>query len=93
MHPALERQVDPVVDEPVAHHPVTNPGLAQQVHGALLQDARLDRLLDRLAGLHVDHHRLHAPQVQHVRQQQPRRPRADDSDLGTHDRAPFLWRN
>ncbi len=59
VQPALERQVDPVMDEPVAHQPVPQPGLPQQIHRALLQDPRLDRLLDRLPRLDVDHHRLH----------------------------------
>jgi hypothetical protein len=68
VHPAAERQVDALVDEPVAHHPVPHAGLAHEVDRALLQDSRLDRLLDRLAGLQVDHHRLHTPLVQQVRQ-------------------------
>ena len=74
-----------MVDEPVAHHPVPHPGLAHQVDRALLQDPGLDRLLDRLAGLEVDHHRLHSAQVQQVRQQQPRPdPGPDDPHLSPH---------
>ena len=81
---ALEREVDAVVDEPVAHHPVAYAGLAHQVDGALLQDPGLDRLLDRVAGMDVDHHRLHPAQVQQVRQHQSRRTGPDDPHLGTH---------
>ena len=90
VQPALERQIDAVMDEPVAHHPVAHPGLTQQVHRALLQDPRLDRLLDRLPRLDVDHHRLHPAQVQQVRQQQPGRAGSDDSNLSTHLSLPFL---
>ncbi len=84
VQPALEREVDAVVDEPVAHHPVAHPGLAHQIDRALLQDPGLDRLLDRVAGLDVDHHRLHPTLVQQVRQHQPRRTGSDDPHLGTH---------
>jgi hypothetical protein len=83
---AGEGQVDAVVDEAVAHHPVAHPGLAHQVHGALLEDPGLDRLLDVLPGLQVDHHRFDAAQVQQVRQHQPGRPGPHDPHLRAHVR-------
>jgi hypothetical protein len=81
---AGEGEVDPVVDEPVAAHPVPDTGLAHQVHRALFQHACLDRLLDVLPCLHVDHHRFDAALVQQVGQHQPGRAGADNSNLCTH---------
>ena len=84
---ALEGQVDPVVHAALAGHPGADAGVAQQIGRALLQDARADRLLDRGAALHVQHHGRDAAQVQQVREQEPGRARPDDPDLGAHGRS------
>jgi hypothetical protein len=73
-----------MVDEPVPTHPVPHAGLGHQVDGPLLQDARLDGLLDVVAGAQVDDDRVDAAQVQQVRQHQPGRARSDDPHLCAH---------
>ena len=84
MAAAGEAQLDAVVDEALALEALAGPDLAHQVDRALLEHAGPDRGLDRRARAALDDHRLDAAQVQHLRQQQPRRPGADDADLGAH---------
>ena len=86
MQATLEGQVDAVVHAALAEHPGADAGVAQQIGRALLQDARADRLLDRGAGLHVQHHGRDPAQVQQVREQESGRPRPDDPHLGAHGR-------
>src|SRR3954470_6560955 len=79
-----EAQLDAVVDEALALEALAGPDLAHQVDRALLQHAGPDRGLDRRARAALDDDRLDAAQVEHLREQQPRRPGADDADLGAH---------
>ena len=79
-----EPQLDAVMDQALAQHPLAHTGVGKRVDGALFQHARPDPVLDVVAAAGLDHHGLDAAQVQQVGQQQPGRPRADDRDLGTH---------
>ena len=47
---AGELQVDPVVDDPLAVHPRAHAGRIEHLHGALLEHAGADSLLDVLRG-------------------------------------------
>ena len=76
-----EAQLDAVVHEPLALHPVAEPALDQQVDRALLEHAGADALLQVRAAAHLEHHRLDALLVEQVREQQPGRP-------GPHDARP-----
>ena len=58
------------------------PRSRDQVDRALLQDPGADRLLDLVAGPHVDRRPTRCRAVQQVRQHQPGRSGADDRDLG-----------
>ena len=78
---AVEPQLDPVVHEALALHPLADPGLGEQLDRAVLEHARPDPLLDVLAAADLEHDGLDPVAVEQVRQQQPRRPRADDPDL------------
>ena len=81
MAAAAEADLDPVVDEPFRIDPGAEPDRAQEVDDALLEDAGAH------AGDHVllrpvlEDDRLDALEVEQVREQQARRPCADDSDL------------
>ena len=46
---AVELELDPVVDDALALHPLADAGLAQQIDGALLEHAGADAVLDVLA--------------------------------------------
>ncbi len=87
---AGEAQLDPVMDEALASHPVADARLDQQVHRALLEHACADPLLDVVAALDFDHDRLDAAQVQEVREQQARGPGPDDPHLCAHHRPPWV---
>jgi hypothetical protein len=78
---AREREVDPVVLQPLGVKPAPEPGIAQQLDSRRLQHARpLTRLaVSPAAGLH--HARLDAVQGKQVRQEQARRACSDDADL------------
>ena len=58
----------------------------QEVNGWLLENASSYAVLDVVATTRLDDHRLDALQMQQMRKSQARRARADDRDLGTHDR-------
>ena len=84
---AGEAQLQPLVDQAFALHARADAGLDEQVGGALLEHARADPLLDVLSAVALEHHRGDALEMQQVRQQEPRRPGADDANLGLHGSA------
>jgi hypothetical protein len=47
--------------QPFAIEPVGEPGLAEQLDGALLERPGPDPLLDGLATASLEHERIHAP--------------------------------
>ena len=83
--PAGEGDLEPLVDQALARHPRAEPELVQQVDGALLEHARPDPGLDVVPAVALEHDRIDALPLQQMRQQQARRARADDADLGVHD--------
>ena len=78
---AVELELDPVVDDPLALHPPAHAGLRQQVGGPLLEHARANARLDVVAAAVLDHDRIDPLAVEQVGERQPGRPRADDPDL------------
>ena len=79
---ALELEVDAVVHEPFALHPLADAGRAQQIDRALLEHARAQPPLDVRAVAALEHDRLDALECEQMREHQPRGPGADDRDLG-----------
>ncbi len=79
-----EPQLDAVMDQALAQHPLPRAGADEGVHGALLQDAGPHPMLNVIAAAGLQDHRLDAAQVQEVGEQQAGRPGADDRDLRTH---------
>ncbi len=92
MAPAAEAQLEPLVDQAVLPHARADARLDEQVGGALLEHAGAQPLLDVLAAVALEHDRGDALAVQQVREQQPRRPGADDANLGLHELAGSLCR-
>jgi hypothetical protein len=85
---AVELELDAVVDDSLALHPLAHPRLGEQVGGSLLEDAGADPRLYILAGAALDHHRVDALEVQEVRERQARGAGADDPDLRPRHAAP-----
>ena len=81
---AAEPQLDAVVDQPLAVHPLAEPDLVHQVHRRLLEHARAHALLHVLAVARLEDHRLDAPQLQQPAEHQPGGAASDDRHLGTH---------
>ncbi len=79
-----EPQLDAVMDQALAQHPLPRARADESVHRALLQHAGPHPVLHVVAAAGLQHHRLDAAQVQQVGQQQPGRPGADDRDLSAH---------
>src|ERR1039457_2754940 len=71
-------------------HPLTEPGLAQDLHRAVLEDPRTHALLDVLPVARLEHHRGYAVQVEQVGEQQPCGTSANDAYLDTHQSSPTL---
>src|SRR5918998_291504 len=82
--PPAEAELDPLVDGPLAVHPLPHARLAQQCRGGVLEHPGPDRGLDLLAAAKLQHHGLYAPQVQQVREQRTRRPAPNDAYLCAH---------
>src|SRR5829696_5263951 len=80
----VESQLDALMYRPLPVHTLANTRLPQQVDRALLEHARPDLRLQPLAAAKLYYHRLDAPQVQKVREYQPRRSTSDDAYLCTH---------
>ena len=81
MPPALELQMDAVMDETLPVHPLPRTGIAQQVDDVLLEHSRANALLDVVATAVLEHHRVDPGVPQQQSQRQPRRPRPDDRNL------------
>src|SRR5580693_10681365 len=73
----------------LALHSCAYAGLAQHVDCALLQDTRAHAILDMVASMTLDHHRLNSLQVQQMSQHQTGGTSSYDSDLCAN-RAHFL---
>ena len=85
---AVEAQLDAMMREALRVQAVRHPRLGQRIDAALFQQPRAHALLDIAARARLQHHGLDARQMQQMRQQQPRRTRADDADLGAHEFPP-----
>ena len=72
---------DAVVDEALPHHAIAEPGVAEHVDRAPLEDAGADAGHHVLPRLALEDDRLVTGAVQPVREHQPRRTAADDHDL------------
>ncbi len=70
MPAAGEAQLNPMVYQSLPAHAVADSGRVQQVHRALLEHSGADSLLDVLAALGLDDHRIDAFEVEQVRKQQ-----------------------
>ncbi len=81
---AVELEVDAVVDDPLAVHPLAHAEIAQQVGRALLEHAGADAVLAVLARAVLEHDGLDPGELEHAREREARRPGADDADLCPH---------
>src|SRR3546814_814785 len=87
----LVGDVHAAVDLALAVHAPGDLGPAHEVLEALLQHPRADAAQHVGAAAPLQHHAGDARQVQELRQQQPRRPAADDANLSPHS-PPLLRR-
>jgi hypothetical protein len=78
---AVELERDAVVNEPLALEPPPDPGVTEQVDGAVLEHSRPDPRFAVRAAAGLQDHRLDAGVLQQTRQRQPGRACADDPDL------------
>src|SRR4029077_1275188 len=81
---AAEADVDRLVDHAFAPQPPVEPELGHQVDGALLQHAGAHAVLHVGAAARFEHDAVDALAVEQMREEEPRRPRADDPDLRVH---------
>ncbi|BEV50806.1 hypothetical protein BconGalA64_33050 [Burkholderia contaminans] len=88
---AVEQQLDAVMFEPLAAHPVAEAGFVQRVDRALLEHTGADAVLAVFAGTRFDEDGIDALQAQQVGKQKAGRTGADDRDLGAHCSSPELW--
>ena len=82
--PAVESQLDAIVDERVAIEPRADADLVEQIDGALLEQAGADAGAQVFGRASLEHHGVDAGQAQQPREQQPGWSSADDPDLRAH---------
>ena len=80
---ARKAQLDPMMQQALAQHALADAGLDEEIGTGLFQHAGADAFLHVLARARLHHDRGDAGEVQEVGQQQPRRTRAYDADLGS----------
>ena len=88
---AVERYVEPLVNEPSPAHAPTAPDLIQQTHCAAFERAGADASQNTVARTACQNHTFDANRMKQLAENQSRRSRTDDSDLGTfscHDDRP-----
>ena len=81
---AAEAEIDAVVEHAFALHARAHADLDQEVARPLLDQSGADAALDIVAAAVLQHDGLDARQMQEMRQHQPGRPGADDTDLRAH---------
>jgi hypothetical protein len=70
----------------LAVKPVRHTQLPEEVHCPLLEDARSYAVFDVLPALVLEHDAVDAAPLEQTREDEPRRPGADDTDLGPQRR-------
>ena len=78
---AVELEVESLVDEPFAIHPVADAERAEQVDGSLLQHARANPPDDVVTAALFQDDGVDACQMEQVAKQKARRAGADDANL------------
>jgi len=76
-----EAQLDSIVDQAFALHPLTHSDLCEQVNRALFQYPSADAFLNVLPAAIFDHDRVNSLQMKKVGKHQTGRSSAHDSDL------------
>ena len=77
----LELQVDAMVDEPFAVHPLADADGAEEIHGSLLEHACALSSLDVRTVSMLDHDRVDAGAMEQMAKRESGRSGADDGDL------------
>jgi hypothetical protein len=78
---AVELELDPVVDDPLALQAIADARGDEEIGGALLEDARTDPRLDVLAASVLENDALDALALEEPREGQPGGAGPDDADL------------
>lgn len=78
---SIETQFDSLMFQAFSLQAVAYSGLAQNIHGALLQNSSTDAGFDVFAGVALEDDRFDTLQVQQVSEGQSRGAGSDDSDL------------
>jgi hypothetical protein len=81
---AVELQVDAVVDDALAVHPLADTRFTQQLDSPLLEHAGADSVLDVLTATGFEDHAFDSRNLEQPRERQARGTRADDPDLRPH---------
>ena len=81
---AVEARIDAVVDEALALHAGAEARRIDEIDRRLFEKTRAHAMLDIMAALRFEDDQFDAGEMQEVREQQSRRPRADDPDLRAH---------
>src|SRR5262249_23204549 len=84
MQRAAEAEADAVMRQPFPLHALANADLDQKIARPLLDQAGADAALDVIATAVLQDDRVDACKVQKMREHQPCRSRADDSNLCAH---------
>jgi hypothetical protein len=77
------------MDDSLAIHTLANASFAQQLHGALLEHAGANAVLDVLAAAALEDDALDSGDLEQPCECQARGARADDRDLSPHDLVPL----
>src|SRR5262249_29388957 len=81
---AVHAELDTVVEHGLALEPLADAGPDQEIGRPMLDQAGADAAFDIVAAAVFEDDALDPVEMQEMRQHQPRRPRADDADLGAH---------
>ena len=87
---ALKTQLHAVMRQALAVQAGGHAGIGERVHAALLEQPGADAAFDIGAVAGFDHDAVDAGAGQQMRQQQPRRPGADNADLSAHRLFPIV---
>src|SRR5665647_431969 len=93
IHHAVMGDMESLVDLALAVHALAALGFAHQFCKTVIEHAGANSRQDIFAAVLLQHHGFDALQMQQLRQQQTRRPAADDANLDFHRTSSLFWMN
>src|SRR5713226_4609963 len=88
MPATVESQFNSVMNQALPPHALADASFIEQIHGSLFEQTRADTFFNVVSSSGFQHDGLNTPQMQKMREHEPRGTRSHNSDLRSHGSFP-----